>query len=83
MARPNAKDALVRVQTDVIITKYLKYQPKVSRVIYSLMRVSSDIIEVIFDNMFEIVKRKGHGTLEGCFDVLTTFSSMKKYHKEK
>jgi hypothetical protein len=41
----------------------------VSGVIYSLARVSSEIIEVSFENMFEIVKIKGHGMLEGCSDV--------------
>ena len=48
---------------------YFKNWLKELRVIHFLMRVSIDIIEVRFDNMLEIVKRKGHGALEGCFDV--------------
>jgi hypothetical protein len=39
-------------------------------VIYFLARVSSEIIEVIFNNMFEIVKRKGHGMLEGFSNII-------------
>jgi hypothetical protein len=39
-------------------------------VIYSLVRVISEIIELSFDNMFHIMKRKGHGALEGFSDDL-------------
>ena len=51
---------------DVIITTSLQYFSKVSGMIYSLARVNGEIIKISFDNMFEIVKNKGHGTLEGC-----------------
>jgi hypothetical protein len=33
--------------------------------IHSLARVSSNIIKVRFDNVFEIMKREIHGSLEG------------------
>jgi hypothetical protein len=54
---------------DVIIMTALKYQSKVSRVIYSLERVSNKIIDTRFDNMLEIIKSKGHGSLEGFSNV--------------
>ena len=42
--------------------------------IHSLVRVSSEIIEVGFDYMLEILKREGHGSLEG-------FSSVFKFKR--
>jgi hypothetical protein len=41
----------------------------VGGVIYSLARVSNEILEVRFDNMLEIVKIKGHDALEGCSNI--------------
>jgi hypothetical protein len=48
---------------DVIVMTSLKYYSKVRGVIYSLARVNSEIIEVRFENILEIVKRKGRGAL--------------------
>ena len=66
MTRLNEKNALVRVQPDSIVTTYLKKKLKVSNVIHSLARVSSKIIKVSFDYVFEIMESEIHGSLKGC-----------------
>jgi hypothetical protein len=53
--------------------------------IHSLARVSSKIIEVSFDYVFEIMKRKSHGLLEGFSDIFSgrkAFSGMKMCPKD-
>jgi hypothetical protein len=59
----------VRVQLDSIVTTSFENKPKVSSMILSLVRVSSNIIKVIFDYVIKIVKSESHGTLKGCSDV--------------
>jgi hypothetical protein len=69
MARSNAKDAFMRIESDSIVATYFKNQSKVRSMIHFLARVSSKIIEVSFEYVFEIMKRKIHGSLEGFSDV--------------
>jgi hypothetical protein len=69
MTRPNAKDAIVRVQPDSIVTTSFKNKSKVCSVICFLTRVSSKIVKVSFEYMLKIEKSEGHGMLEGCLGV--------------
>ena len=43
-ARPNAKDAFVRVQMNAIVMEYLKYKSKMSQMVNPLSRVRRKII---------------------------------------
>jgi hypothetical protein len=38
--------------------------------IHSITGVSSEIVEIGFDYMLEIVKHGGHSSLEGCFRII-------------
>jgi hypothetical protein len=59
----------MRIESDSIVATSFKNQSKVHSMIHSLARVSSKIIEVSFNYVFEIMKSKSHGSLEGCSGV--------------
>jgi hypothetical protein len=59
----------MRIESDSIVVTSFKNQSKVRSMIHSLARVSSKIIEVSFDYVFEIMKSESHGSLEGCSDI--------------
>jgi hypothetical protein len=69
MARSNAKYECMRVELDSIVGASFKNQSKVCIMIHSLVRVSSNIIDVSFDYVFEIMKSESHGSLEGCYSI--------------
>jgi len=59
----------MRVEIDSIVETSFKIQSKVHNMIHSLARVSNKIIEVSFDYVFEIMKTKSHGSLEGLSSI--------------
>jgi hypothetical protein len=69
MATSNEKYSFMRIGSDSIVATYFKNQSKVHSMTHSLATVRSNIIEVSFDYVFEIMKREIHGSLEGCSSV--------------
>jgi hypothetical protein len=72
MAISNVKYAFMRIESDSIVATSFKNQSKVYSMIHSLARVSSKIIKVNFNYVFEIMKSKSHGSLEGCSDIFNS-----------
>ena len=61
---------------DAIMETSFKNQSKVFRVIYSLTGVRSNIVEIGFEYVLEIMKCEGHSTLEGCSDIFKAKSHL-------
>jgi hypothetical protein len=53
----------------MIMMTSFKYEPKMSKMIHSLMRVSNEVIQISLDYMFEVVERKGHSPLKSFSDI--------------
>jgi hypothetical protein len=69
MTRLKAKDTFMRLYSDPIITTCLENKPKVDNMFHSLVRVSSNIINVRFNYVLKIMKHKNHGMLKGFFGI--------------
>jgi hypothetical protein len=53
----------------MVMMKYFKQKLKMIRMILSFVRVSSEVIQVRLNYMFEVMERKFHSLLKICFDV--------------
>jgi hypothetical protein len=65
----------MRVQIDVVMETSFKNLSKVGRVIHSLVRVCSEIVEIGFEYVLKIMKCEGHSSLE-CLSYIHKFHLM-------
>ena len=65
MTRFNAKDKLVRIKPNVIVSIVNKYRSKVSGVISKIFYMRRKIVKIWLDYVLNIVKFIGHSLLEG------------------
>ena len=62
----------MRIKPDVVVSTAKKNFTKMSRVVFTLSRMSWKIIQVRLYNVSDVMKSEGHCTLEGSADIFET-----------